>query len=309
MELDVNTQALAMGIQAHQGVDPQIESLPVIDMEVFERQKKLLPPLPQIMSRIDEVLRSGDSDVKAVSELVSSEVSLVARILRIVNSAYFGLPRQVEDISQAIALLGFREIHRIVLTSSVAEAFKDLNPVYLTNYWKHSYFTALIAKEIARRDELPVDAGVLWPAALLHDMGELVYMRLFPAHYKALMEHRLCEHTTMDLAEDAMGYPPHRELGAELCDFWGLPSTVKDACMNHCMVREDFVDERIYIMRRTVTAADLLSVLALESLREDVQLEIRDILSVILHRSDEEVSSLLGEFIGWRPEVERMAAI
>ena len=100
-----------------------------------------------------------------------------------------------------------------------------------------------------------------------------------------------------------------RDLGAELCDFWGLPSTVKDSCLNHCMVREDFVDERIYIMRRTVTAADLLSELALESLREDVQLEIRDILSVILHRSDDEVSGLLGEFIGWRPEVERMAAI
>ena len=306
MDLDVNTQALAAGMKSHQAME--VEPLPVIDMEAFEREKQLLPPLPQIMSQIDQLLRSGDTDVQSVTDLVSSEVSLVARILRVVNSAYFGLPRQVDDIRQAIALLGFREIHRIVLTSSVAEAFKDLNPIYLTNFWKHSYFTALIAKEIARRDDLPVDPGVLWPAALLHDVGELVYMRLFPSHYKALMEHRLCEHTTMDLAEDAMGYPSHRDLGAELCDFWGLPSTVKDSCLNHCMVREDFVDERIYIMRRTVTAADLLSELALESLREDVQLEIRDILSVILHRSDDEVSGLLGEFIGWRPEVERMAA-
>ena len=206
--------------------------LPVIDMEQFERERRLLPPMPEVMSRIDSLLRSGETDVSEITEAVITEVSLVTRILRVVNSAYYSLPREISNITQAVAFLGFTEIHRLVLTSSIANAFKDANPIQLRRYWTHSYYTALIAKELSRRYEKQLDPGELWPCALLHDVGELVYMRLYGEHYSALVRYQLDEKSSIEEAEDALNLPSHRLL-AELGKHWNLPDSIRDVCAHH----------------------------------------------------------------------------
>ena len=284
--------------------------LPAIDMERFERERGLLPPFPEILNRIDALLRSGMADISQVSEIVASEVSLVARVLRVVNSAYYSIPRQIADIKQAVAFLGFREIHRIVLVTSVAEAFKDANPLHLRRFWIHSYYTALIAKELSRRYDKHADPGTLWTSALLHDVGELVYMKLYGEHYAALLQYQLSEHASLDEAEDALSLPSHRELGAELARHWGLPDSVLDACLYHGQLEPAVPprDEAERSIRVLIGAADLLAVLAVDTLRPDLETIYREQTRALLGVEESDLMRLMGDVLDLREEVDRLTS-
>ena len=90
-----------------------------IDRNTFLRQHCTLPALPSILTKIQNNIHSDDFSIKDASDLISSDPSLVAQILKVANSAYYGFPREISDAKFAIAYLGINEVYRIVLTVSV----------------------------------------------------------------------------------------------------------------------------------------------------------------------------------------------
>jgi HD-like signal output (HDOD) protein len=105
------------------------------------------------MTDLLERINSGDATATEVSDLIASDPGLIAHMLKVINSAYYGLPRQITDIKHAVAYLGFGEIHRIVLTVAVMQSLEPKDRDLFMEFWSHSFFTALVSKKVTRAFE------------------------------------------------------------------------------------------------------------------------------------------------------------
>jgi HD-like signal output (HDOD) protein len=194
-------------------------------------QHHLLPHIPRVVQRLQQLLPTGNFDVGEVEQLIASDVALVAKILRIVNSAYYGLPQRLNNLRFAVAYLGLNEIYRIVVTASLIENFA--NEEGAGAFWHHSYFTALVAKRLAQDYERMLSPGELWPTALLHDIGQMVARKFYGERYDEALAHCTEHQCPFSEAERALDLPPHTVLGGILCDQWHLPNLVLDVCLHH----------------------------------------------------------------------------
>lgn len=182
--------------------------------------------LPAAYIRLKEVMAKAASSMQDVAEVVSLDPSLSLRLLRIANSAYYGLPAQVDTISRAVNLLGTKQIHDLALATSVAQAFDGMpNEVMdMSTFWYRSVLCGFLAKELAKGTGLR-DAESLFVRGLLHDIGHLVLYSRFP---------KKCRQALAEAGDDLRGlYARERkligcsasEVGAELMRAWRLPQS------------------------------------------------------------------------------------
>jgi len=280
-----------------------------IDRETLERKKDLLPHMPQVLGELQKRVENGDTDSQTLSELIGSDVGLVGKILRIVNSAYYQLPRKLSDLKFAIAYLGFAEIYRIVLTSSVVEQLK-VDGDDFERFWRHSFFTALVARKLLTGVDAGVAMGELWPAALLHDVGELVSMRLFPEEFNLVKEYINQHKCLVSEAEQALDVVAHTALGALLCEHWNLPDTVKDVCLHHenLAAVDISASHEIMTIRKVVMAADRMAKLASMNISEKLQDELRAQICSLLEVDEDGFLLAMAKAYEQREEVDRFLA-
>lgn len=184
-----------------------------------------------VVQRLQQLLPSGNFDVSQIEQLIASDVALVAKILRIVNSAYYGLPQRLNNLRFAVAYLGLNEIYRIVVTASLIERFSQEEGAKA--FWHHAYFTAMVAKQLAQDYERMLSPGELWPAALLHDIGQMVSCKFYGERYNQALAHCAEHRCLFSEAEQALDLPPHTVLGGILSNQWHLPTLVLDVCLHH----------------------------------------------------------------------------
>jgi HD-like signal output (HDOD) protein len=247
-----------------------------IDPKTFLRQHCTLPALPEVLIRMQEILDSDYIDIDEVAVLIRGDPALVGQILKMVNSAYYGLPREVADVKYAIGFLGLNETHRIMLSFAIADAFVTEHKEELKELWFHSFHTALCADYLAKKDralKYPLDC---WSAALLHDVGKLVYLKFFPDHFIALKEYALKNGCLFSTAEVELDLPPSAYLGALLCDHWRLPLIVRDSCESHSleMLYEAVQDSSQLQVAVLVSICNLLSTLSTAVLASPIKEEI-----------------------------------
>lgn len=216
-----------------------------------------LPHMPAVLGKVQQALRSQRADAREIAALVSTDAGLTAQILRVVNSAYYGLARQILDLRYAIAYLGFQEVTRVVLTVSVVGGLEVSNKKVLARFWHHSFHTSLVAKYLSEIYERNIDPGELAPAALLHDIGVLVYLKLFPEHWAAIEKRRNADRLLLSEAETELSLPSHALMGALLAKRWQLPEVVEDSCQFH--EHDDPLSQpgspRLVGFRRVISAA------------------------------------------------------
>ena len=144
------------------------------DPSRLARMLESLPTLPIVALRLGELIHSRRSSVQQVAEVLRADPSLSAKLLRLVNSAYFGIPGGVTDVARAIPFVGFNTIYQLVLSVSVLDTLKtpsglDFDPRAL---WLHSLAVASTARVLGE-DLHHADPGSLFTAGLLHDMGKI----------------------------------------------------------------------------------------------------------------------------------------
>src|SRR5688572_13253317 len=147
-----------------------------------------LPPSFQLLPRLLQLLEKVDASPDALAELVQADPGLSANILRVCNSAAYATTYRVETIQDAIMRLGFRQVHRIMMTIVASPAIKgELPPGARTepDLWKHSLASAVASQEVVRGME--IDPEVAYTAALLHDVGKILLVRAVPAEYSAAL--------------------------------------------------------------------------------------------------------------------------
>lgn len=211
--------------------------LPKIDVNpnTLFAGNKGLPPLPEVVTKIQEMIRTDNVDLKKISEMVTSDVSLVTQILKIVNSAYYGLTRDVTNLRFAIAYLGINEIYRIVMSLSVVSSFNVKDKAELKDFWRHSFYTALCTKKLAKVYARLEEIEDLWSCSLLHDVGKLVYLQFYPNHYVAIKNLSREKGIVFSDAEKMLEAPSSSYLGTALADHWKLPAQIREACEYHTL--------------------------------------------------------------------------
>ncbi|MCX8042971.1 MAG: HDOD domain-containing protein [Desulfobacterota bacterium] len=282
---------------------PQIE----IDPKTFLRQHCTLPALPTLVTNLQQMLQKEDTSITQVAELISSDPALVAQILKIVNSAYYSLPQEVTKINFAVAFLGLNEICRLALTLSVINTLDIAQSRELVAFWHHSFYTALCTKHLARTymPQLPFDE--LWSAAILHDIGKLVYLKFFPEHYLALQAYCTEQGCLFSTAEEKLGMPSSSFFGILLCEHWLLPSKVRDACMWHSLKDIEYLQKDTSPggdFKRMVCLGNLVAVLASDSLATEVKHQLAEAITTVLQISESQFLTLMGSIYDLRLEVE-----
>ena len=228
--------------------------------------KKLLPlirKLPiasKLHADITRELESASGSTVAVAALVSEDPVIAAKILQLVNSAYFGLPHEITDMAEAVMVLGTERLRSLILLAGAFSQYEGaLCPGFSSQaIWSHSLKTGTIARAIAlaqTRDSRIAEAA--FTAGLVHDLGKLVLAANQPALYEAVLRLHQSGRMTFREAELQVLGITHAELGACLLAGWGLPLCILEAvAWHHQPLRSA---DRAFSLLTAVHGANLLA--------------------------------------------------
>lgn len=281
-----------------------------IDSKTFFRKDYILPPLPEMLLQIKREVMSEESNANQVARLVAADPALVAQVLRVVNSAYYSLPREVADIRFAVAFIGLNEVYRIVLAVSVIDSLKLDDEKALKSFWTHSYFTAVCCKFLAKKMEPHLAQDELWSAALLHDIGSLIYVKFFPEHYRAIQIYSE-EHGCLPLeAENALNLPHSSLLGSLLAEHWQLPLAIRQACENHDIEELENLTEygKNSAFAKIICLACLISSLITRPLLAEKKQKIGASIKHALNYSEEAFLELMAEIYDLKDEADQFTS-
>lgn len=195
-----------------------------------------LPSMPAIYFEITEELQSRDASIQKVGKIIAKDVALTSKILQLVNSAYFSLPRHIASPEHAAVLLGINIIKSLVLVSQVFKKFDSLDMPnnFLQSLWAHNLLTGNLAKAIAKeesRDHKVIDNSFI--AGLLHDCGKLILASNFSEKYREIILNSCESSRPIWIVEEEFFGISHSEVGAYLMELWGLPSSIIEAIAFH----------------------------------------------------------------------------
>jgi len=193
-----------------------------------------LASLPEIFTRVNELIDDPKSSAADIGKLISEDPGLTMRLLKIVNSAFYGFPSTITTVSRAITIVGTSELRDLILATSVIKMFNGI-PEDLMNmdeFWKHSIATALIAHILASKRHAE-DLEPLFVSGLLHDIGKLVIYSRIPELGRETLARKKYNHIDLCSAErDIIGFS-HAELAGELARMWKLPDLLQQTLQNH----------------------------------------------------------------------------
>ncbi len=195
-----------------------------------------LPSPPRLYSLIMQEMRSPDASLKKVGDIISQDIAMTAKILQLINSAYFGLPRRITDPQQATIFLGIDTLKALVLTFHVFSEFSEdaeLCEFSLADMLKHSIMVGRLAKEIAKveLDDTKI-LEEIYIAGILHDIGKLILLKL-PEQYREVMKCIKSTGFSFVEAEYNVMKTSHAELGAYLLALWGIPDNIVETVAFH----------------------------------------------------------------------------
>ncbi len=195
-----------------------------------------LPTLPTLFAEITKELNKPEPSVSRISQFISEDIALTAKILQLVNSAFFGIPRDISSASEAVGLLGLDIVRSLAISTHIFNKFKSnlLDQADMDYLWKHSLVTAGIAKNIAiheKADRHLVDD--CFTAGLLHDLGKLVLASSMADQYGEVLSLVRETQTTLVEAELKVLGCSHAEVAAYLLTLWGLPGNIVEGVAWH----------------------------------------------------------------------------
>jgi HD-like signal output (HDOD) protein len=199
-------------------------------------QIESLPSLPSVYTEIVTEMQSDDPAIKKVGEIISKDLSMTAKILQMVNSAFFGLFRKINSPEQAVMMLGLETIKALVLSVKIFSEFnrKSFSWFNIDDLFNHSLAVSLYAKTIIKNENL--DQGLInnsMMAGLLHDLGKLILATNFEKLYQqVLVAAQGAGKNLLDLEYEAFG-TSHAEIGAYLMGLWRLENSIIEAIAFH----------------------------------------------------------------------------
>jgi HD-like signal output (HDOD) protein len=187
-----------------------------------------------MMATITRLMQDPRTSAEELGRAIATDPALVSKVLKLVNSAFYGFPGRISTITQAIVILGFSTIRNVVLTTSVLKVFgNSKSPGFDVEYfWEHSLLTGAIAKSLALEKDLPFTEET-FIAGLLHDMGRMVLSQRLTPEFEKVMEFKEKAGVPLLDAEKSVLGLTHGEVGGWLARKWNLPSPFVDVMLYH----------------------------------------------------------------------------
>lgn len=195
-----------------------------------------VPTLPAIVAKVLEVINHPTASADAAAQIIGKDLALSAKVLRLVNSAFYGIPRTISSIDQAVIILGFQTVRSLVMSASVMKMLGrgGRGSLDRRRVWRHSVGAALAARMVARRQRrLGLDAEALFMAGLLHKIGVLVLDGSEDVGYAEVLREALTGSATLPELERRHLGIDHAAIGGLLAEKWGLPDELKEPIRRH----------------------------------------------------------------------------
>jgi putative nucleotidyltransferase with HDIG domain len=204
-----------------------------------------LPTPPTVFAQVNKVINNPATSAYQIGGIIAEDQALSAKILKLTNSAFYGLSRTVTSVKQAIVILGLDVVKSLVLSASVFETFSKRNSIdksFLDNFWRHSLLVAFMSRIISRTKNFPsfLEAEESFSAGLLHDIGKLVILTHLPDEFAKIKEAKIIkpEAAISIIEEEVLGFD-HAAVGAYLCQKWNLPEHLTQSIQYHHSPQEN----------------------------------------------------------------------
>jgi len=197
-----------------------------------------LPTPPIVFHQIQKVINDPMVSAGQIAKILQEDPAMSVKVLKLTNSAFYGLSREIESVKQAVVIVGLEAIKNLVLSASVLDMFKgkDIDQEFQDKFWRHSLAVGFCARLLARRARARgmIDPDSAFSGGLLHDIGKVILCCFLPKEHAAVKEAREtnAEMESFLLEEQVIGYN-HSQIGNILAKQWKLPSRLSDAISYH----------------------------------------------------------------------------
>jgi putative nucleotidyltransferase with HDIG domain len=217
---------------------PEAGVSPLDPLDILRKEHQL-PALPQVFVQLQEAIKAKNSSADNLAAIVSQDPSLTAFLLRMVNSAFYSLPMQIDTISRAVTVVGVNQLTTLAVGTSVLSLFKDVpgDVLDMEQFWKHSVACGLIARRLSRITGRG-DPERAFVAGLLHDIGQLILLQAVPERALAVLAHARTRDVLLYAEEKALLGFDHATLGGMLLRKWNFPFVLVSAVLEHHQPRE-----------------------------------------------------------------------
>ncbi|WP_415890900.1 HDOD domain-containing protein [Neptuniibacter sp. SY11_33] len=203
-----------------------------MEIRVLLEQTDKLPNVPEVVRQLIQQLNNPAADYGEIAEKVAQDQTLSLKILRLVNSAHFGLRRKVSSIDEAVVMLGMVRLKTLVIASGIAGSVKEVEGLDLKKFWSESFRVAALSKWFAERNT-DVDPDIAFTAGLIHNIGRLLLHLSQPTlaqEIQALIDESNCSRCDAELKYLGFTAP---EAGQALLDMWSFPGELGIAVRQH----------------------------------------------------------------------------
>jgi putative nucleotidyltransferase with HDIG domain len=217
---------------------------------------KSIPTMPEAGTKMLSLLEEPDTEISEIEESLRHDPGLTANILKLANSAYFGIPSKIGSLRQAVVVLGFKRLVQLVVASCVSAVMDKSVPGYDLppgDMWRHSIAVSIAAEALVKDKKKGVSQDVFTPA-LLHDVGKLVLGTFVKEELEAI-ESIANKGVSFVVAENMLLGTDHAEIGAQILTHWNFPSDVIQAVRWH---HDPDSPEKVNIQTDIVYLANLL---------------------------------------------------
>ena len=202
-------------------------------LKVFLEKIDELPVLPPLAIQILEQTKNPEVSIDDLIDLIMMDQVLTAKMVRIVNSVYFGLGRKVESLREALVYLGIKEVKNVVLTTTLMNTCSDHKmSKWLMSFWQYSFATAVVSKLLAKSLKYR-DRERAYLAGLLHDIGEIILIYNFPEQFALVVDHVLENNCNFEQAENEVLSISHTEFGPWLLEQWNYFGEIAHVVSRH----------------------------------------------------------------------------
>jgi HD-like signal output (HDOD) protein len=195
-----------------------------------------IPTLPTVIDRLSRLLQNPKTSAEEVGKAITTDQALASKVLRLVNSAFYGFPGRISTITHAIVILGFSTVKNVVLTASIFDAFRSKgnnnDSFNLDKFWLHSIACGAaslsIAKQIGNNEK-----EECFIAGLIHDIGKLILCQYLPDKFDQVLQHSIRNDQLLYKSEYEILDCTHQEIGGYLTEKWNLPLSLQNAVKYH----------------------------------------------------------------------------
>lgn len=196
-----------------------------------------LPALPSVVSQILTLIEDDRSNASNFERFLRQDQALTARLLRIVNSSFFGVRNKINSIPQAIVMIGYNSLKNLVLAASTSKILEGCFPGYGfkdRGLWQHSFMAATWTQNIAKQVGFPPqESEELFVAGLMHDVGKLVLSSYISLNCKDMITHLIKCNGNIEEAEKALVGIDHAEIGSRIAQKWNFSSKLSHIIKYH----------------------------------------------------------------------------